>query len=115
MRHNLNFCQMKDKNMKVSTITYNAAISALSKGARQNIKDELDFNNRLIAKFRLKRDRFFKSKGFGAIPKSALYPFGDKGIGTSRRNEIKKNLARCLHLFRYHIYVRIRRALQRSP
>ena len=44
MRHNLNFCQMKDKNMKVSTITYNAAISALSKGARQNIKDELDFN-----------------------------------------------------------------------
>lgn len=41
-------------------------------------KDELDFNNRLVAKFRLRRDRTFWSKGFGAIPKSALYPSGDR-------------------------------------
>lgn len=31
---------MKEKEMKVSTFTYNAAITALSKGARQNVKGE---------------------------------------------------------------------------
>jgi uncharacterized protein YutE (UPF0331/DUF86 family) len=41
-------------------------------------KDELDFNNRLIAKFRLINDRIFWGKGFDAIPKSALYPSGDR-------------------------------------
>ena len=41
-------------------------------------KDELDFNNRLIAKFRLRRDRTFWDKGFGVIPESALYPRGDR-------------------------------------
>lgn len=41
-------------------------------------KDELDFNNRLIAKFRLKRNGNFWGKSFGVIPKSALYPLGDR-------------------------------------
>lgn len=40
-------------------------------------KDELDFNNRLIAKFKLLREKKFWSPGFGAIPKSILFPDGD--------------------------------------
>ncbi len=35
---------MKDKNIRISTITYNAAITALSRGARLNIKDGQEFN-----------------------------------------------------------------------
>jgi hypothetical protein len=39
-------------------------------------KTELDFNNRLIAKFRLRRRRFW-SKAYKPIPESALYPKDD--------------------------------------
>jgi len=38
-------------------------------------KDELDFNNRLVAKFQLVRGKFFES--FAPIPKSSLYPNND--------------------------------------
>jgi uncharacterized protein YutE (UPF0331/DUF86 family) len=41
-------------------------------------KDELDFNNRLISKFRLRAGLMFWDKGFEAIPKEALYPSGDR-------------------------------------
>jgi uncharacterized protein YutE (UPF0331/DUF86 family) len=41
-------------------------------------KDELDFNNRLIAKFRLRRDDDFWGEGFGPIPESDLYPPDDR-------------------------------------
>ena len=41
-------------------------------------KSELDFNRRLIAKFRISRLAKFWSKGFSPIPRSALYPAGDK-------------------------------------
>lgn len=41
-------------------------------------KDELDFNNRLIAKFLIRRHSNFWGKGFGAIPKLALFPAGDR-------------------------------------
>lgn len=53
-------------------------------------KDELDFNNRLIAKFRLERNHGFWGKGFGAIPRSALYPSDDivKDICDSLKNEL---------------------------
>ena len=40
-------------------------------------KDELDFNNRLIAKFRLQRDDFW-DPGFGPIPETALFPRDDQ-------------------------------------
>ncbi len=43
-------------------------------------KDELDFNNRLVAKFRLERNKDFWGNDFGNIPKSALYPT-DKVFG----------------------------------
>ncbi len=40
-------------------------------------KDELDFNNRLIAKFRLTGEKSFWDNEFGAIPKPLLYPEND--------------------------------------
>ena len=41
-------------------------------------KDELDFNNRLIAKFRLRRDNDFWGGGLRSIPDSDLYPPNDR-------------------------------------
>lgn len=41
-------------------------------------KSELDFNNRLIAKFQISRSPAFWSGGFEAIPKEALYPDNDR-------------------------------------
>ena len=41
-------------------------------------KTELDFRNRLIAKFAIPRARTFWGSGFDQIPESALYPKGDK-------------------------------------
>ncbi|MGH8593202.1 MAG: hypothetical protein ACREV3_04915 [Gammaproteobacteria bacterium] len=41
-------------------------------------KDELDFTRRLIAKFRISRDRSFWAGGFAPIPRAALYPDGDR-------------------------------------
>lgn len=41
-------------------------------------KTELDFNNRLVAKFQLSRSPAFWSGGFDAIPKEALYPGEDR-------------------------------------
>ncbi|MEJ2092577.1 MAG: FRG domain-containing protein [Syntrophobacterales bacterium] len=40
-------------------------------------KTELDFNRRLIAKFKLNKEHFWE-EGFDAIPQSALYPDGDR-------------------------------------
>lgn len=40
-------------------------------------KNELDFNNRLIAKFRIPNNKTFWGKDFDSIPKSSLYPDGD--------------------------------------
>ncbi len=58
-------------------------------------KIELDFKNRLIAKFRIPVDRIFWGQGFSAIPKSVLYPRGDKignlckSLHITLRNEIR--------------------------
>ena len=41
-------------------------------------KTELDFRNRLIAKFAISRARTFWGSGFDQIPESSLYPRGDK-------------------------------------
>lgn len=41
-------------------------------------KDELDFNNRLIAKFRFNTGRAFWSGGFSPIPREALFPSQDR-------------------------------------
>ena len=41
-------------------------------------KSDLDFNRRLVAKFRLSKSAKFWGKGFSPIPKGALYPAGDK-------------------------------------
>jgi hypothetical protein len=41
-------------------------------------KTELDFRNRLIAKFAVPRTKRFWTTGFEATPKTALYPSGDR-------------------------------------
>lgn len=41
-------------------------------------KTELDFRNRLIAKFEIPRRKSFWNAGFGMTPESALYPSGDR-------------------------------------
>jgi uncharacterized protein YutE (UPF0331/DUF86 family) len=46
--------------------------------ANYDSKAELDFNNRLIAKFRLQRGSSFWGRGFEAIPERVLYPSKDK-------------------------------------
>jgi hypothetical protein len=53
-------------------------------------KDELDFNNRLIAKFCLEGGSKFWNSGFDAIPESILYPEVDrvKEICSDVRNEV---------------------------
>jgi hypothetical protein len=40
-------------------------------------KTELDFNNRLLAKFRIPNDKSFWGRGFDPIPKKSLYPDND--------------------------------------
>lgn len=40
-------------------------------------KSELDFNNRLIAKYRLTGDKFW-GRGFSALPRKVLYPSNDR-------------------------------------
>lgn len=45
--------------------------------SRYDTKTELDFRNRLIAKFGIPRAKHFWSSGFDAMPKTALYPSGD--------------------------------------
>lgn len=53
-------------------------------------KDELDFNNRLIAKFRLSRNKSFWGMGFKSVPESILYPKKDrfKEICSSIQTEV---------------------------
>lgn len=51
-------------------------------------KSELDFNNRLIAKFQISRAPTFWAGGFDAIPSKALYPDNDRI--ESLCNEIKQ-------------------------
>lgn len=41
-------------------------------------KSDLDFNRRLIAKFRITNNKSFWKKGFDPIPRTALYPKRDK-------------------------------------
>lgn len=41
-------------------------------------KDELDFNNRLVAKFRISRRKSFWGEGFDAVPERILYPVNDR-------------------------------------
>ncbi len=41
-------------------------------------KTDLDFKNRLIAKFRIPNTKAFWGRGFSAIPEQVLYPKGDK-------------------------------------
>jgi hypothetical protein len=57
-------------------------------------KSELDFNNRLIAKFRIPNFNQFWGRNFHAIPKNALYPKGDQieEICSEIRNEVERDL-----------------------
>ena len=41
-------------------------------------KSELDFKNRLIAKFEIPNDKMFWGRDFKIIPRNALYPINDK-------------------------------------
>lgn len=47
-------------------------------------KTELDFRNRLIAKFAMPRAKTFWGSGFDQIPESALYPKGDSILDLCR-------------------------------
>ena len=40
-------------------------------------KTELDFNNRLLAKFRIPNNKSFWGSGFNVIPEESLYPLND--------------------------------------
>jgi hypothetical protein len=66
-------------------------------------KDELDFNRRLIAKFRLKRNKSFWGMGFRQIPESLLYPKKDwfKDICSSIRVEVEKEGVGPINLGRF--------------
>jgi hypothetical protein len=57
-------------------------------------KTELDFRNRLIAKFAIPRTKAFWGSGFDQIPESALYPKGDAILELCRtlRAEISDEL-----------------------
>ena len=55
-------------------------------------KTELDFNRRLIAKFRIPNNKRFWGKDFSSIPQSALYPHNDKFEKIC--NEIKLDVKR---------------------
>ncbi len=53
-------------------------------------KSELDFNNRLIAKFKIPNNKSFWGSQFNIIPKSALYPTNDKVLEIC--DSIKENV-----------------------
>lgn len=53
-------------------------------------KTELDFRNRLIAKFAIPRAQTFWGSGFGQIPETALYPRADQVLDLC--NELKTEL-----------------------
>jgi hypothetical protein len=57
-------------------------------------KTDLDFRDRLIAKFEIKRARDFWGSGFEQIPDSALYPRGDKilDICSGLKAELREEL-----------------------
>ena len=61
-------------------------------------KTELDFRNRLIAKFSIARAKSFWDSGFDRIPKNALYPDGDsvfdlcKGVRDDLSTELQPGL-----------------------
>jgi hypothetical protein len=48
-------------------------------------KSELDFKNRLIAKFEIPNDKIFWGRDFKIIPKNALYPSNDKVLELCNR------------------------------
>ena len=54
-------------------------------------KNELDFNNRLIAKFQISRSKDFWDGGFEAIPRKALFPDNDNILNLCR--EIRQEVA----------------------
>jgi hypothetical protein len=58
-------------------------------------KTELDFRNRLIAKFSIPRNKSFWGSGFTEIPRSALYPKGDKieQLCDQMKTELATNVA----------------------
>lgn len=66
-------------------------------------KDELDFNNRLVAKFRLRRNGSFWGMGFKQIPASLLYPKNDKfqKICSSIQAEVEKEGVGPINLGRF--------------
>jgi hypothetical protein len=53
-------------------------------------KTEVDFRNRLVAKFEIPRAQGFWGPGFNQIPETALYPRGDKILNLC--NELKAEL-----------------------
>lgn len=57
-------------------------------------KTELDFRNRLIAKFAIPRAKAFWGAGFERIPQSALYPKGDRilDLCSNLREELREEL-----------------------
>ncbi len=57
-------------------------------------KSELDFKNRLIAKFKIPNGNRFWGNNFSAIPGSALFPKNDKVLEIC--NEIKEEVSRSL-------------------
>jgi hypothetical protein len=54
-------------------------------------KTELDFRNRLIAKFEISRAKVFWGSGFDQIPETALYPKGDAilDLCTELKNDLR--------------------------
>jgi hypothetical protein len=58
-------------------------------------KTELDFRNRLIAKFAIPRNKSFWGSGFNEIPRSALYPTGDdiQHLCDQMKTELATNVA----------------------
>jgi hypothetical protein len=54
-------------------------------------KTEVDFRNRLVAKFAIPRARKFWNSGFSRMPRTALYPSGDEVQALCR--EVKAGLA----------------------
>src|SRR5580700_9562696 len=68
-------------------------------------KTELDFRNRLIAKFEIPRARTFWGRGFNQIPETALYPKGDKILDLC--NELKSQLRDELRLGEVGEFIRV--------
>lgn len=57
-------------------------------------KTELDFRNRLIAKFAIPRAKSFWNSGFEATPRTALYPSGDRVQDLCREVIVETETAR---------------------